>query len=170
MQSNIAKGEKMKTSKGVSYRQLLTFNSLGDGRLGIILHADNPLFNVSFDDIDKMIDALGERVVSGKKPAEGIKAQIARIEIHQEQLLAAYTKLFELYKNMSATGVTRQSPIDKARYEMLDSIMDMKLLRQMCAMYLNDQSDDYMLPDEKNKLIEATVSAMKTKVDTKVEV
>jgi hypothetical protein len=44
---------------------------------------------------------------------------------------------------------------------MLTAIPDMKMLRSFCAITLGDKADDFLLPEEKDKLIVATVAGMR---------
>lgn len=112
--------------------------------------------------LPNMVDMINNRLASGEKPAATFTKQLERIEHHKEQLIDAYKELWACYGRLIEPQ-KRTSPIDTTRKAMLEGIPDMKLLRQMCALHLTvDKAADYILPDDKGKMIQATVEAMKT--------
>lgn len=153
----------MKTAKGNNYTTLLALTAQ-EGSIFVEWKTNNAaLQEITTEQLDIMTKAISERIQTEKKPAEGLKKQLARIEIHREQLLDAYVKLFELYANMITPPVrlTVATAADRARYDMLNSIGDMKMLRSMCAIHLGDEkANDFVLPGEKAALIDMTVKAM----------
>lgn len=153
----------MLTAKGNNYKTLLGIHT-GYKALTLQLNSELPDSMMHFD-LAKVVEMVNDRIIKEKIPSETLKKQLARIELHRDQLLDAYTKLFDCYVGMTTTQ-TRQSPIDKARLDMLHSITDMKMLRAMCAIHLGeDKASDYVLPVEKDKLITDTVAAMRARTD-----
>lgn len=150
----------MKTAKGYTYTNLLNF-TIEQGTLTAKFTVPMSLGNVGHEYIAKMIPHLNERINQEKKPYNTYVKQLERISIHMEQYVDAVTKLFESYDNDINPNKHRTSPIDKARSEML-SLMDDKMLKAFASNYVNeDTMNDVILPDDRDRLINATVAAMK---------
>lgn len=152
----------MKTAKGNNYKSLLGIHT---GYKVLTLELKDTLpFDTTAGYLQTMRETIAARIILNTKPAGTLQKQLERIEHHREQMLDAYTELFRCYQGMTEPQ-SRQSPIDKARTEMLQAIPDsrdgQKMLRQMCSLHLGERADSYVLPDDKAGLIAATVAAMR---------
>lgn len=149
----------MRTSKGNTYSTLLAVN-IDSGYLGTGFNVPMELGSVDSCYIAAMATHLNDRITQEKKPAKTYEDCLHKIEHHGEQLVQAYVKLFETYQRDIAPPAPRTSSKDIARTEMLQ-VMDDKMLRTFAGMYLADKASDYILPDEREQLITATVVAMR---------
>lgn len=107
--------------------------------------------------VEDMIVHIDQRVVDSKKPASTYLKCLERIVHHREQLSIALNKLINTYERAIAAPL---SHADRARIAMLEA-MDDKMLRQFSMIYLKDKADDFVLPDERDELIDAAIAAMK---------
>jgi hypothetical protein len=124
--------------------------------------ANNLLGDITPAYIDKALPVITERIQTGQKPAATFEKELSRIELHRQQLRDAYLSLLQSYAYI-ITPQTRQSPKDKIILDMLEAMPD-KMLRQYAEMYLaNGQAQEYVLPSERDRLIEATMVAIKEK-------
>lgn len=149
----------MKSKSGVSYSELLDVVTSGDNHL--ILTVSAPLkFVAELSAINTMLPIITERIQQDKKPAQSLLKYLGQIELHRDHLIAAYAGLFDTYARM-ITPQTRQSPIDKARYDMLAAMPD-KMLRQFAAGQIGgERADSYVLPDDRVTLIDTVVAVMR---------
>lgn len=150
----------MLTAKGNNYESLLNVVAV-NGTLTVT--ATVPMtMDIDKAWLDKAIPWIKDKITTETKPHATLLKCIEQIEHYKQHLTQAYIKLHETY-TYHTTEQKRQSPIDKARYEMLSSIPDNKMLRAMCALHLGDEkASNYVLPDEKEDLINATVQAMRS--------
>lgn len=153
----------MKTAKGNNLPMLLDFQVCDTDMHIRIKLANNLAGDITQEMIEKAIPFINDRLITRQKPAATFEKELQRIEHHREQLRSAYLSLWESYVYAS-TPQTRQSAVDKAKLEMLSAMPD-KMLRQFAELYLDGTAQDYILPDEKERLIDATLSAMKVKGD-----
>ena len=154
----------MKTATGLNYETLFFHTVASEGKLNLQL--DIPL-DVTLDKewFDVAIPHMKDRIATEKKPGATYEKCIEQIALHTEHLVKAYVKLFETYQyvTLPQTRNGHSAVIDTARADMLASIKDDKMLRAMCALHIGeDAAEDYILPDEREQLIAATVKAMKT--------
>jgi hypothetical protein len=149
----------MKTAKGNTYSVLLPANV--EDNLLLLKYSQAIKFNGwSQDILDKMPAVLNEIINSSKRGSGTLEKQLQRIEHHKDQLLDAYSNLFETYTRLT-TPQTKQSPIDKAQYTML-SLMNDKMLRSFAGSVLAEgKANDYILPAEREQLIDAVIAVMK---------
>ena len=158
----------MLTKKGNHYKALLDVQVIDRVMIVHINLNQNLLGNIDQVAIDKAIPLISERIQSEKKPAGTLEKNLHRIEHHREQLRDAYMDLWQSYLYM-VTPQTREgsvqkaaSAVEEARYAMLRSIPDDKMLRSFCAVTIGeDAAAEFILPDERENLITATVTAMK---------
>lgn len=148
----------MKTKQGNNTATLLSIHT-GYKVLSLQLK-DDLQDDLSSMYLPAMVDMVNTRLASGEKPAATFTKQLERIEHHKEQLIDAYREIWACYGRLIEPQ-RRTSPIDATRRAMLEAIPDMKMLRAMCALHLHDAAAEYVLPDDKGKLILATVEAMK---------
>jgi hypothetical protein len=151
----------MKTLKGNTYRSLLDIK-LTDRSITLNFPTMLPvaLLNINPDTLMEVADGISERIQKGIKPAATLEKIVGLIETHRVGLIVNYVELFRCYNYMT-TPQLRPNVIDKTRQTMLESITDMKALRTICTMTLGEKADAYILPDFKDRLIAATIAAMK---------
>ena len=148
----------MRTAKGTSYSTLLNVK-IEQGTLYSALNVPMSIGDIDQTTIATMIPMINQRITEEKKPHATFERCLEQIELHRRLLMDAYVTLFETYRNMT-TPSTRTSPIDKARVAMLQNMPD-KLLRANAELYIKDKANDFMLPAEREQLIDAVVVAMR---------
>ena len=159
----------MLTKKGNHYKTLLHMQLTDNLMTVYISLSSNLLGDIDQVAIDKAIPLISERIQSEKKPASTLEKNLHRIEHHREQLRDAYMDLWQSYFYM-VTPQTREtsaakaaSAVEEARYAMLRSIPDDKMLRSFCAVTIGeDAASEFILPDEREQLIKAAVTTMST--------
>lgn len=154
----------MKTSKGSTFTTLLNVK-VEQGDLYLHVRVPMDIGDIDAGYIAAMIPHINERISQDKKPGGTYERCLEQIDHHRTHLANAYATLFETYQR-TLVPATRTSSADKAKAEMLASIPDMKMLRAMCAIALGDAASNYVLPDDKERLITDTVAAMRAKKDT----
>lgn len=111
--------------------------------------------------LDKIIEAIEQRIAEGKKPSATLRKQLERISDHRAQLEDAITKLFGAYARMTAeVPYQRGSVAAKARRDMLAAMTD-KVLKEFAKVYLDDVSE-YVLPDDRAQLEADVLKTMAT--------
>ena len=150
----------MKTAKGNNYQTLLNM-TLTDRTLTVhIPLAQNLLGDIDQVYIDKAIPYISELIQSEKRGSGVMEKELIRIELHREQLRDAYMSLWQHYVT-GTTPQTRQSTATKAQLAMF-AVMNDKLLRQFASGVLAEgKADDFVLPGERQQLIDAVIEAMK---------
>lgn len=152
----------MKTVKGNTYQTLLNM-TLVDRTLTVHIPLEqNLLGNIDREYIDKAIPFIREQIDTERRGSGVLQKELLRIEHHREQLRDAYLSLWQSY-SYAITPQTRQSSVksaaNKAQLAMF-AVMSDKMLRQFASGMLAEKADDFILPDERDKLIEATLQAM----------
>ncbi len=152
----------MKTAKGHTYTDLLNFD-VTEGTLYAKHTVPMSLGTVTHDDIDTMIPHINDRITTEKMPHATYEKCLEQIEHHRELYIKAIVKLIETYNNAVAVHKTRTSPAHKARAEML-AVMDDRMLKAFASNYVSeDTMADIILPDDRDALITATLTAMQEK-------
>lgn len=148
----------MKTAKGNNYQTLLNM-ALVDHTLTVSIPLQqNLLGDIDQVYIDKAIPFISELIQTEKRGSGVMRRELLRIEHHREQLRDAYLGLWQSYA-YTVTPQTRQSSATKAQLAMF-AVMNDKMLRQFASGVLLEKADDFVLPSERDKLIEATLQAM----------
>lgn len=149
----------MKTAKGNNYQTLLNM-TLTDRTLTVhIPLQQNLLGDIDQALIDKAIPFISELIQSEKRGSGVMEKELLRVEYHREQLRDAYLSLWQSYVTQT-TPQTRQSSATKAQ-EAMFAVMNDKLLRQFASGVIGEKADDFVLPDERQRLIDAVIAAMK---------
>jgi len=151
----------MKTARGTTMSSLLAV-TVEQGTLTCNVSVPMSVGDITKDAIEKMIPLINERITTERKPGATFEKELARIEHHRSQMRDAYVALFECYQRM-VTPATRTSPTDKAMVDMLTMMPD-KMLRDFCTLHVgSDKAMSFVLPDERDELIDVTVAAMRDK-------
>ena len=155
----------MKTAKGTTYADLLDFELMDTNMVVNIKLAQNLLGDITPEMIAKAIPFMVGRIQSEKKPGATFEKELGRIELHRNQLRDAYMSLFDSYlyasqpqKRVSNSAIAATT----AQREMLVNMPD-KMLRSFAQIYLSDEALDYILPEHKEEMIVAVITAMKAK-------
>ena len=150
----------MLTKKGNNYQTLLNM-TLSDRTLTVTIPLEqNLLGDIDQAYIDKAIPYISELIQSEKRGSGVLEKELIRIELHREQLRDAYMSLWQHYVT-GVTPQTRQSTATKAQLAMFD-IMNDKMLRTFASSVLPEgKADDFVLPSERQQLIDAVIAAMK---------
>lgn len=149
----------MKTAKGNNYQTLLNMG-LADHTLTVhIPLAQNLLGDIDQAYIDKAIPFITDLIQSEKRGSGAMGKELLRVEHHREQLRDAYMSLWQHYVT-ATTPQTRQSSATKAQDAMF-AVMSDRLLRQFASGVVGEKADDFVLPDERQKLIDTVITAMK---------
>ena len=149
----------MKIAKGNTYTTLLAVK-VEQGTLYASLTVPMSIGDLCQTNIERMGMVINDRIRDDKKPAATFVKCLERINLHRAHLTQAYVELFETYQRM-LTPAARTSPIDKARTAMFDKMPD-KLLKANAELYIGlDKVNDFILPDEREQLIDTVVAAMR---------
>ena len=150
----------MLTKKGNNYQTLLNM-SITDHTLTVhIPLQQNLLGDIDQEQIDKAIPYISNLIQLEKRGSGSMEKELLRVEIHREQLRNAYMSLWQHYI-IGTTPQTRQSTATKAQLAMF-AVMNDKMLRQFASGVLAEgKADDFVLPGERQQLIDAVIEAMK---------
>ena len=153
----------MKTAKGTTYASLLDFELMGTNMVIKIKLQQNLLGDITPEMIATAIPFMVERIQSEKKPGGTFEKELNRIELHRNQLRDAYLNLFDSYLYATQPQTRVSSAViatTTAQREMLTAMSD-KMLRSFAEIYLSDKAQEYLLPDDKEKMIVAVMAAIK---------
>ena len=153
----------MKTAKGSSYTSLLDFEVMNVNMVVNIKLERNLLGDITPEMIATAIPFIAARIQSERKPGVTFEKELNRIELHRNQLRDAYLSLFEsyLYVTQPQTRVSSASVATATAQQKVLTAMPDKMLRSFAELYLGDTAQQYLLPDEREQMIEATVAVMK---------
>lgn len=107
---------------------------------------------------EKVYEYVNETLKEEKRGHLKLIKSFQRMEHHLEQFNAAHNDVMESYTNF-VTPATRVSSKHKAQFDMLSSMPD-KMLRQYAHAMMVAKADDFILPDEKEGLIDAIIDKL----------
>ena len=153
----------MRTAKGSSYTSLLDFEVTDVNMVVRIKLERNLLGDITPEMIATAIPFIAERMQSERRPGATFEKELNRIELHRNQLRDAYLSLFEsyLYATQPQMRVSHVGAAAATAQQKMLTAMPDKMLRSFAEIYLGDGAQQYLLPDEREQMIEATVAVMK---------
>lgn len=151
----------MQTKNGQDIATLLNVDIMSSS-LTLTIHVGEDVKDTENGMFADMLEHIEQRITENKKPSKSYEKLLESISIQREQLADFYTRLFILYQETTDIKVrTRKSPKDAKTVEML-SIMPDKMLREFVAIKIGaDVANEFILPDDREKLYEAYVMADK---------
>ena len=153
----------MRTAKGSSYTSLLDFEVTDVNMVVRIKLERNLLGDITPEMTATAIPFIVERIQSERRPGVTFEKELNRIELHRNQLQDAYLSLFEsyLYVTQPQTRVSNVNAAAATAQQKVLTAMPDKMLRSFAELYIGDVAQQYLLPDEREQMIEATVAVMK---------
>ena len=108
--------------------------------------------------------AIEGKINSSERPSATLVKALNRIAHHLEQLTDSTGTLFAAYQNMVKPAVEKkQSATYKARWDMLKAMPD-KVLKSFAAVYIPDEVDNYILPDDREVVMKALMVALQEEI------
>lgn len=152
----------MLTKKGHTTKSLLAV-TVNQGDLLVVLRVPMTVKDTSETGLAVMASHIDARIADGKKPSATYEKLLESIDVQREQLADFYTRLFETYqRDTDITPKVRRSSKDIAMVEMLSTMPD-KMLKDFARIALGDNVDEYILPDDREALYDAYITAQKNK-------
>ena len=149
----------MKTQNGNTYKSLFDV-TVQSGVLSTKFNVPMTLPDVDGAYLDKLTEHVNDCIMREVRPGTTYQKCVNRIEHHRQQLRGAYIELIETYQRAITPKATLQTAADKARYAMF-ALMDDKMLRMYASNVIGEKASDFILPDEREQLVELVVQGMK---------
>ena len=144
----------MLLKKNNTIESLLSF--FKDGNFVTFASSDFP--DVSPEMKTKVCEFVSDTIKEEKRGHLKLTKCLQRIEHHLEQLTNAYGDIIESYQSF-ITPHSRRPSKTKTQYDML-ALMNDKMLRQYAHGMEVSSADDFVLPDERESLIDAVVEKL----------
>ena len=145
----------MLLKKGNTIESILSFFKDGDFAT---YHDTMNLSDVSPEMKTKLCEYVSDVIKDEKRGHLKFTKCVQRIEHHLEQLTNAYNEIVDSYMSF-VTPHSRRSSKTKTQYDMLSNMPD-KMLRQYAHAMQVSNADDFVLPDERESLIDSVVEKL----------
>jgi hypothetical protein len=130
----------------------------GDSLTLVLPHSEVCLGMITESNRDEIIAAITAKLESGKRPSATLSNCLNQIGTHQRLLLSATVKLMNSYAKMQGEHT---APVKRAQLKLFTHMSD-KMMKEYASGIIGDEIREYILPDDRDKLIERILVKVST--------
>jgi hypothetical protein len=134
----------------------------GDSLTLTLPHSEVCLGMITDTNREEIIAAITQRLETGKRPSGTLSKCIDQIGLHQKLLLSATVKLMNSYAKMQGEHT---APVKRAQLKLFTHMTD-KMMKEYATGIIGDEIREYILPDDRDKLIERILVKVSSGTDS----